>query len=431
MPMEKTFDAADGRGPDLRGLGRGRGLRAPAPMRNPAPKPSPSCIPPPNVTGSLHMGHAFNNTLQDILIRWHRMRGFDTLWQPGTDHAGIATQMVVERELANAAATSAAARWAARPSSPRSGSGRRNPAAPSSDSSALGAPATGPRGLRPCPAQPASPMDAEATSTTRCIKVFVDFYNKGLIYRGKRLVNWDPHFETAISDLEVEKIEVQGHMWHFKYPLAGGATYEYVERDADGTVTLRETRDYIVHRHHPARDHAGRRRGRGASRRTRAMRPSSASSANPRRAEGSPPLIPIITDDYPDPAFGSGAVKITGAHDFNDYAVAKRNGIPCYRLMDMHGHACAPTVALCERRKRCAQISPARAASTPRRPIEPRPRRPARARPLRGPQARRRAIAAEGLPSPSGVWPRPAPNPDGPLSRRSRSRSPSATAPRW
>jgi valyl-tRNA synthetase len=166
------------------------------------------------------------------------------------------------------------------------------------------------------------------------IKVFVDMYEKGLIYRGKRLVNWDPHFETAISDLEVENTEVAGHMWHFKYPLAGGATYRYVEKDADGQVIVDEERDYISI----------------ATTRPETMLGDGAVAVHPGDERYKPivgmlceipvgprehrRLIPIITDEYPDPTFGSGAVKITGAHDFNDYAVAKRGGIPCYRLMD-------------------------------------------------------------------------------------------------
>ncbi|MGB0905081.1 MAG: class I tRNA ligase family protein, partial [Mangrovicoccus sp.] len=169
------------------------------------------------------------------------------------------------------------------------------------------------------------------------IKVFVDMYNKGLIYRGKRLVNWDPHFETAISDLEVENIEKPGHMWHFKYPLAGGHTYEYVEKDEDGNVTLREERDYISI----------------ATTRPETMLGDGAVAVHPKDERYAPiigklceipvgpkwarRLIPIITDEYPDPEFGSGAVKITGAHDFNDYQVAKRGGIPMYRLMDTKG----------------------------------------------------------------------------------------------
>jgi valyl-tRNA synthetase len=165
------------------------------------------------------------------------------------------------------------------------------------------------------------------------IKVFVDMYNKGLIYRGKRLVNWDPHFETAISDLEVENIEVKGHMWHFKYILASGETYEYVEKDAEGQVILREKRNYISI----------------ATTRPETMLGDGAVAVHPSDARYAPivgkmvhlplcdRLIPIITDEYPDPTFGSGAVKITGAHDFNDYAVAKRNTLPCYRLMDTRG----------------------------------------------------------------------------------------------
>ena len=166
------------------------------------------------------------------------------------------------------------------------------------------------------------------------LRVFVDFYEKGLIYRGKRLVNWDPHFETAISDLEVEQVETDGRMWHFKYPLAGGVTYEYVERDEDGNELFRETRDYIS----IATTRPETMLGDGAV----AVHPSDERYAPivgqlceiPVGPKAHRRLIPIITDEYPDPAFGSGAVKITGAHDFNDYAVAQRGGIPLYRLMD-------------------------------------------------------------------------------------------------
>ena len=168
-------------------------------------------------------------------------------------------------------------------------------------------------------------------------KVFVDLYNEGLIYRAKRLVNWDPHFQTAISDLEVENREVDGHMWHFKYPLADGATYTYVEKDEDGNVTLEEERDYIS----IATTRPETMLGDGAV----AVHPSDERYApivgklceipvGPREHRR---LIPIITDEYPDPEFGSGAVKITGAHDFNDYQVAKRGNIPMYSLMDERG----------------------------------------------------------------------------------------------
>ncbi|MEL6691052.1 MAG: class I tRNA ligase family protein, partial [Pseudomonadota bacterium] len=202
-------------------------------------------IPPPNVTGVLHMGHAFNNTLQDILTRWHRMRGFHTLWQPGTDHAGIATQMVVERELAKAgnAGRKELGRekflakvweWKEKSGGTIKGQLQR-----------LGASCDWSREAFTMSGAPGAPEGNEGNFHDAVIKVFVEMYNKGLIYRGKRLVNWDPHFETAISDLEVENIETPGHMWHFKYPLAGGETYEYLEKDEDGNVTLRETRDYI------------------------------------------------------------------------------------------------------------------------------------------------------------------------------------------
>ncbi|MEM7615475.1 MAG: class I tRNA ligase family protein, partial [Pseudomonadota bacterium] len=244
MPMTKTFD------PDASEAAISaawKGVKAFAAGANKSRDES-FCvmIPPPNVTGALHMGHAFNNTLQDILVRWHRMRGFDTLWQPGTDHAGIATQMVVERELAktNRRRTDMSREaftdlvWEQKS---KSRSNIRN------QLEKLGASCDWDREAFTMAGAPQDPEGAPGGQNFHdaVLKVFVEMYNQGLIYRGKRLVNWDPHFETAISDLEVENIEVDGHMWHFKYPLAEGATYEYVEKDADGNETLRETRDYI------------------------------------------------------------------------------------------------------------------------------------------------------------------------------------------
>jgi len=291
-------------------------------------------IPPPNVTGVLHMGHAFNNTLQDILIRWKRMQGVDTLWQPGTDHAGIATQMVVERELAKAGEPTRAEmgrqaflakvwEW-----KKQSGGTIIN------QLKRLGASCDWDRTAFTMSGAPNAPADEDGNFHDAVIKVFVEMYKKGLIYRGKRLVNWDPHFETAISDLEVENIEVAGHMWHFKYPLADGQTYTYVEKDEDGNITLSEERDYISI----------------ATTRPETMLGDGAVAVHPSDERYAPiigklceipvgpkehrRLIPIITDEYPDPDFGSGAVKITGAHDFNDYQVAKRGGIPMYNLMD-------------------------------------------------------------------------------------------------
>lgn len=323
MAMEKNFDASTAEArisamwQDRKVGAAGANARAGAPAFS-------IMIPPPNVTGSLHMGHAFNNTLQDILIRWHRMRGHDTLWQVGTDHAGIATQMVVERELAKSGAPSRrdmgreaflAKVWEWKD---QSGGTIIN------QLKRLGA---------------SCDWDREAFTMSgnfpdAVTKVFVDMYNKGLIYRGKRLVNWDPHFETAISDLEVENIEVAGHMWHFKYLLAGGETYEYIERDSEGAVILRERRDYIS----IATTRPETMLGDGAV----AVHPSDARYAAIVGKMVHLPLcdrlIPIIADEYPDPTFGSGAVKITGAHDFNDYQVAKRAGLPMYRLMDTRGH---------------------------------------------------------------------------------------------
>ncbi|MBM1631373.1 valine--tRNA ligase [Sulfitobacter mediterraneus] len=294
-------------------------------------------IPPPNVTGVLHMGHAFNNTLQDILIRWHRMRGFDTLWQPGQDHAGIATQMVVERKLAETQQPSRSEmgrdaflekvwEWKTESGNTIIDQLKR-----------LGASCDWERNAFTMSGAPNAPAGEEGNFHDAVIKVFVEMYNKGLIYRGKRLVNWDPHFETAISDLEVENIEVDGHMWHFKYPLAGGATYTYVEKDEDGNVTLEEERDYIS----IATTRPETMLGDGAV----AVHPSDERYAPivgqlceiPVGPKESRRLIPIITDEYPDKDFGSGAVKITGAHDFNDYEVAKRGNIPMYNLMDTKG----------------------------------------------------------------------------------------------
>ncbi|AEI94921.1 valine--tRNA ligase [Roseobacter litoralis] len=334
MALDKTFDAKEAEARLYAAWEQAGAFKAGANARAGAETFS-IMIPPPNVTGSLHMGHAFNNTLQDILIRWHRMRGFDTLWQPGTDHAGIATQMVTEREMAaNGEPTRREMGrekfldrvWQQKVASRGTIIGQLKRLGASCDWS------------REAFTMGGAPGDPDAGNGPNfhdaVIKVFVDMYNKGLIYRGKRLVNWDPHFETAISDLEVENIEVDGHMWHFKYPLAGGATYEYVEKDEDGNETLRETRDYISI----------------ATTRPETMLGDGAVAVHPSDERYAPiigklceipvgpkehrRLIPIITDEYPDPTFGSGAVKITGAHDFNDYAVAKRNDIPLYRLMD-------------------------------------------------------------------------------------------------
>lgn len=294
------------------------------PSGKPGAEPYTIVIPPPNVTGSLHMGHALNNTLQDILIRFERMRGKSVLWQPGMDHAGIATQMVVERQMAE------------RQEPKRTEIGREKFVEKvwSWKEESGGAITRQLRRLGASCDWSRERFTMDDGLSDAVIKVFVQLYKEGLIYRDKRLVNWDPKFQTAISDLEVENTEVDGHFWHFKYPLENGETYEFpIAHDDDGNPTNWETRDYISI----------------ATTRPETMLGDGAVAVHPSDKRYAPivgkrcllPLadryIPIITDDYPDPDFGSGAVKITGAHDFNDYQVAKRNNIPMYILMDEKG----------------------------------------------------------------------------------------------
>ncbi len=337
MAMDKTFDANTAE-PRIYQMWEDAGaFKAGANARDGA---STYCImlPPPNVTGHLHVGHAFNHTLMDILIRWKRMQGFDTLWQPGLDHAGIATQLMVEKDLA---ATGQPKRtelgrekflekvweWKAAKGGMIEQQARR--LGDSMDFSRSAFTMSG--------ASSAPDTEKSGNFHDAVLQVFVKLYNDGKIYRGKRLVNWDPHFETAISDLEVENREVDGHMWHFKYPLANGATYEYVEKDEDGNETLRETRDYIS----IATTRPETMLGDGAvavhkddERYTPIVGQLCEIPVGPKAQRR---LIPIITDPYPDMTFGSGAVKITGAHDFNDYEVAKRGNLPMYALMDTKG----------------------------------------------------------------------------------------------
>jgi valyl-tRNA synthetase len=269
-------------------------------------------IPPPNVTGVLHMGHALNNTLQDVLIRFERMRGKNVLWQPGTDHAGIATQMVVERQLAQEGNVSRREMgreafvdrvWAWKAESGGAIVNQLKRLGASCDWS-----------------RERFTMDEGLSKAVT--KVFVELYNKGLIYRDKRLVNWDPHFQTAISDLEVDQREVNGHYWHLRYPLADGVTYEHPIKDEDGNVTGTETRDYIV----------------VATSRPETMLGDTGVAVHPEdeRYAGlvgkfvELPIVgrrvPIVADEYANPEKGSGAVKITPAHDFNDFEVGKRAG---------------------------------------------------------------------------------------------------------
>jgi valyl-tRNA synthetase len=287
-------------------------------------------IPPPNVTGSLHIGHALNNTIQDILIRFNRMLKKDVLWQPGMDHAGIATQMIVERQLAE------------RQEPRRRDMGREafiervwewkdeSGGAILNQLKRLGASADFSR-ERFTMGERGAPDDQMVVAVT---KVFVELHKRGLIYRAKRLVNWHPGLETAISDLEVENIEVKGHMWHLRYPLADGATFEFpIEFDEDGRATAFETRNYIV----------------VATTRPETMLGDSGVAVHPddERYKGLVgkhvllPLvgrrIPIVADSYADPALGSGAVKITPAHDFNDFEVGVRNQLEQINILTTSG----------------------------------------------------------------------------------------------
>jgi valyl-tRNA synthetase len=276
-------------------------------------------LPPPNVTGTLHMGHAFQHTLQDALIRYHRMRGYRTLWQMGTDHAGIATEMVVSRNLQIAGAGETRDslgrdkfidkvwEWKTQSGGTIERQMRR-----------LGTSGDWSRSV----------FTMDDGPSAAVVEAFVKLYEEKLIYRGQRLVNWDPVLKTAISDLEVVSEEEDGFLWSIAYPLAGGVTYEHVEHDADGNETLRETRDYLV----------------VATTRPETMLGDTAVMVHPEDARYAHligksvalPLldreIPIIADDYVDRAFGTGVVKVTPAHDFNDYAVGQRHKLPMINI---------------------------------------------------------------------------------------------------
>jgi isoleucyl-tRNA synthetase len=306
--LEKTFDPKSVE-PRLYAAWEASGAFKPS--EDPNAEPFVIVIPPPNVTGSLHIGHALNNTLQDVLTRFHRMRGKAALWLPGTDHAGIATQMVVERQLAAAgnigrremgreAFVDKVWEWKAESGGTITNQLRR-----------LGASCDWSRER--------FTLDEGLSAAVR--KVFVQLYKQNLLYRDKRLVNWDPQFQTAISDLEVEQKEVDGAYWHFAYPLADGVTYQHpIAFDDEGKATEYETRDYIV----------------VATTRPETMLGDTGVAVHPddERYKGlvgkfvTLPIvgrrIPIVADDYADPTKGSGAVKITPAHDFNDFQVGKR-----------------------------------------------------------------------------------------------------------
>ena len=251
-------------------------------------------IPPPNVTGTLHMGHAFQHTLMDALTRYHRMRGDDTLWQPGTDHAGIATQMVVERQLESRgthrtdltrkAFLDEIWQWKARSGGTIAQQMRR-------------------LGVSVDWSRDRFTMDAGLSKAVT--EVFVRLHEAGLVYRGKRLVNWDPVLNTALSDLEVESVEEDGHLWHLRYPLEDGS--EYVVVATTRPETMLGDSAVAVHPNDERFQHL---------------------IGKTLRLPIAERSIPVIADVHVDPAFGSGCVKVTPAHDFNDYEIGLRHGLP-------------------------------------------------------------------------------------------------------
>ncbi|CAO4177702.1 Valine--tRNA ligase [Methylorubrum populi] len=303
--MDKTFDPTAVEARVSVAWEEAQAFRAGRPERAGA-EPFSIVIPPPNVTGSLHMGHALNNTIQDILVRFERMRGKDVLWQPGTDHAGIATQMVVERKLME---TQQPGRrelgreeflrrvWAWKEESGGTIIGQLKRLGASCDWS-----------------RERFTMDEGLSRAV--LKTFVDLHAQGLIYRDKRLVNWDPKFQTAISDLEVQQIEVKGHLWHFDYPVV----------DAAGTptgaiITVATTRPETMLGDTAVAVHPEDERY-------------TALVGQRVRLPLVNRLIPIVADAYSDPEKGTGAVKITPAHDFNDFEVGRRNGCRPINVLD-------------------------------------------------------------------------------------------------
>ena len=345
MPIEKTYQPADVEGRIYQTWEAAQAFRAGRPERRDA-APYTIVIPPPNVTGSLHMGHALNNTLQDILCRFERMRGRDVLWQPGTDHAGIATQMVVERQMME------------RQEPHRRDIGREkflekvwawkaeSGGTITNQLKRLGASCDWSR----------ERFTMDEGLSKAVLKVFVDLYRQDLIYKDKRLVNWDPKLLTAISDLEVQQVEMKGSLWHIKYPIEGtDDTYIIVATTRPETM-LGDTAVAVHPDDERYRDLIGR----------HAILPLVG-----RR-------IPIVADEYSDPEKGTGAVKITPAHDFNDFEVGRRHHLPLINVLDVE--------AKLDLRDNSAFLEGAAGLARTRRDA-----RPARRRPLRGAQEDRRA----------------------------------------
>jgi valyl-tRNA synthetase len=308
--IEKNYQPADIEGRMSRIWEESGAFRAGRPERRDA-KPFTIVIPPPNVTGSLHMGHALNNTLQDILCRFERMRGRDVLWQPGTDHAGIATQMVVERqlterkepgrrEMGRAKFLERVWQWKAESGGVIVNQLKR-----------LGASCDWSR----------ERFTMDEGLSRAVVKVFVELHRQGLIYKDKRLVNWDPKLLTAISDLEVQQVEVRGSLWYLRYPLEGRA---FNPDDPTTFIVVATTRPETM-----LGDTAV------------AVHPDDERYARLVGDHVILPLvgrrIPIVADEYSDPEKGSGAVKVTPAHDFNDFEVGRRHDLPQISVLDQEG----------------------------------------------------------------------------------------------
>jgi valyl-tRNA synthetase len=331
--LEKTYDAASVEPRIADDWEQREAFRAGA-GSEPGAEAFAIVIPPPNVTGSLHMGHALNNALQDILARFERMRGKDVLWQPGMDHAGIATQMVVERQLMERQEPDRRAmgrdKFVDRIWQWKDESGGRI----INQLKRLGASCDWSR----------ERFTMDDGLSRAVVKVFVQLYKDGLIYRDKRLVNWDPKFMTAISDLEVEQVETKGRLWRFRYQLADGVTYqhpfavdEHGERrewkPSDGNPAGHETRSFLV----------------VATTRPETMLGDTGVAVHPddpryQMLIGKDvilPLagrrIPVVADEYPDPKAGTGAVKMTPAHDFNDFEVGNRRRLRRINIMARDG----------------------------------------------------------------------------------------------
>ncbi|MGB3867182.1 MAG: valine--tRNA ligase [Xanthobacteraceae bacterium] len=308
--IEKTYEPAAIEARIARAWDEAGAFKAGRPERRDA-DPFAVVIPPPNVTGSLHMGHALNNTLQDVLCRFERMRGRDVLWQPGTDHAGIATQMVVERQLMERQEPSrrdmGRAKFLERVWQWKAESG----GVIVNQLKRLGASCDWSR----------ERFTMDEGLSRAVAKVFVELHRDGLIYKDKRLVNWDPKLLTAISDLEVQQIEVKGSLWHLRYPLEG-ATFD--SEDPSTFIVVATTRPETMLGDTAVAVHPDDERYRDLVGRHVIL-----------------PLvgrrIPIIADEYSDPEKGSGAVKITPAHDFNDFEVGKRHDLAQINVLDIEG----------------------------------------------------------------------------------------------